>query len=264
MGSSNSNLKKSQENLYVNPKYVIEKYTNEYLDIKGKFQSLQGINNQGSQILKNLYDNLIIRALIIVQSNFCEINNDNFDEKKEKIMKIMNGVLDNYKISTTNTNTTQPNLYAFESTKSKYSSIKVNYDNYITININTYKYSINDLLRFLEKKINKLKNDVDAERTKCQKAQNSTLEWIKFKFSGTFHLFNNIKNIEEGHSVFISNIIEPLKNNINVKINNFESTKVLISDLTTELDTLSVENFNIRKDSISQKIGQIRDDLDTI
>ena len=95
---------------------------------------------------------MIIRALIIVQSNFCEINDENFDEKKEKIMKIMNNVLDNYKISTTNTNKTQANLYEFESTKSKYSSIKVNYENYSIININTYKYSINDLLRFLEKK----------------------------------------------------------------------------------------------------------------
>ena len=49
---------------------MIEKYTNEYLDIKGKFQSLQGTNQQGSQILKNFGRDLIIRAVIMIQSNF--------------------------------------------------------------------------------------------------------------------------------------------------------------------------------------------------
>ena len=86
MGNSNSNLQRTQEAYFETGEYVFTEYKNKYLTYKRKFQGLQ--QNQGSHILKNFYNSLIINNLILIQIEMSKITNKTFEAQIEKCKQI--------------------------------------------------------------------------------------------------------------------------------------------------------------------------------
>ena len=261
MGSSTSNLKQSQEDLYVNAKYVFDNHIQKYLDIKGKFQSLQSPSENGSQILRNLYKNMICNHFTLIQSEIVDMTEENFMSSKDKIMTIINNILDDYKISTTEENGSKLDDTKFGELKNKYANLNINYEDYKKLDSNTYSSSVVEMLLYLYSSLETLRIQINKDCKKFESADNSKLWWIFVKFQSWFQLTTKCKNIAEGHRVFEENIIIPLKSDIMEYINNLKHIKSLISKLNTKLDTLTIENLEQSKDTIDIYIGSIKEAL---